>query len=53
MEEREDNEKTISKLIKKRKEENEAFMKLLNAVENKGPLPVEEKKVKTKKKSKL
>lgn len=33
MNEKEDNEKLIGKLIKKRKEENEAFMKLLNAMD--------------------
>ena len=29
------NEQLIDKLIKKRKQENDAFMKLLNAIENK------------------
>jgi hypothetical protein len=36
MKEREDNEKMINKLIKKRKAENEAFAKLLHAIELKG-----------------
>ena len=35
MEEKGKNEQLIDKLIKKRKQENDAFMKLLNAIENK------------------
>lgn len=35
MEESQENEKLIGKLIKKRKAENEAFIKLLNAIEGK------------------
>ena len=37
MKEKEDNEKLIGKLIKKRKEENKAFVKMLNALESKAP----------------
>lgn len=44
MEERQDSEKLIGKLIKKRKAENEAFMKLLNAMEGKGGLVNEQPK---------
>jgi hypothetical protein len=36
MEEGQENEKLIGKLIKKRKQENEAFMKLLHAIETMG-----------------
>lgn len=36
MEEKGKSEQLIDKLIRKRKEENDAFMKLLNAIENKG-----------------
>jgi hypothetical protein len=36
MEDKQDNERLIGKLIKKRKAENEAFVKLLNAIEGKG-----------------
>ena len=36
MEESQENEKLIGKLIKKRKQENEAFMKLLHAIETMG-----------------
>jgi hypothetical protein len=36
MEEKEKNEQLIDRLIKKRKQENDAFMKLLSAIENKG-----------------
>ena len=36
MEESQENEKLIGKLIKKRKQENEAFMKLLTAIETMG-----------------
>jgi hypothetical protein len=35
MKEKEDSEKLIGKLMKKRKEENEAFIKLLHAIESK------------------
>jgi hypothetical protein len=35
MENDRDNERLINKLIKKRKQENEAFIKLLNAIEMK------------------
>jgi hypothetical protein len=38
MEEGKDSEKLIGKLIKKRKAENEAFMKMLNAMENKATI---------------
>ena len=51
MEERQDSEKLIGKLIKKRKEENEAFAKLLNAMESKGNVPQEPSKPKPKTKS--
>lgn len=36
MEKKDENEKLIGKLIKKRKAENDAFIKLLNAMETKG-----------------
>jgi hypothetical protein len=36
MEEKGKNEQLIDKLIKKRKQENDAFIKLLNAMESKG-----------------
>ncbi len=36
MEDKEENEKLIGKLIKKRKAENEAFVKLLNAIDKRG-----------------
>lgn len=36
MKEKDSNEKIIGKLIKKRKQENDAFMKLLSAIETKG-----------------
>ena len=51
MEDRQDSEKLIGKLIKKRKEENEAFMKLLNAIESKGNTANEQPKDKPKTKS--
>jgi hypothetical protein len=35
MEEKGKNEQLIDKLIRKRKQENDAFLKLLNAMENK------------------
>lgn len=35
MEEKGKNEQLIDRLIKKRKQENDAFMKLLHAIENK------------------
>lgn len=35
MKEKDENEKLIGKLIKKRKQENEAFIKLLSAIETK------------------
>lgn len=36
MEKKEKNERLIDRLINKRKQENNAFMKLLSAIENKG-----------------
>lgn len=36
MEDKQDSERLIGKLIKKRKAENEAFVKLLNAIDNRG-----------------
>lgn len=44
------NEQLIDKLIKKRKQENDAFMKLLNAIENK-TTPHEKEKPEGKNKS--
>jgi hypothetical protein len=35
MESKEDNKQLIDQLIKKRKQENDAFIKLLSAIENK------------------
>jgi hypothetical protein len=43
MKEKDDNEKLIGKLIKKRKQENEAFIKLLSAMETKQGLPEKSK----------
>lgn len=48
MENPRDNEKLIGKLIKKRKTENEAFIKILNAIESKGSSHKEKAKRKTK-----
>lgn len=47
MEKNKDSEQLINKLIKKRKQENDAFIKLLNAIETKTE---PEKKIKTVKK---
>jgi hypothetical protein len=44
------NEQLIDRLIKKRKEENDAFRKLLNAIENK-TMPHEREKPEAKNKS--
>ena len=53
MEENQENEKLIGKLIKKRKQENEAFMKLLNAIETMGIASLtEEQNAKQKNKAK-
>ena len=48
MEDKEKSEELIDKLIRKRKEENDAFMKLLNAIENKGNESHENAKSKSK-----
>jgi hypothetical protein len=48
MEEKAKSEELIDKLIRKRKEENDAFMKLLNAIENKGNESHENAKSKSK-----
>jgi hypothetical protein len=50
MKPKDENEKLIGKLIKKRKQENEAFIKLLSAIEIKDQAN-EEKKTKGKTKS--
>lgn len=50
MEEKNDSEKLIGKLIKKRKEENSAFIKLLSAMEKTGSMknsPKPKKKTKS------
>jgi len=52
MEESQENEKLIGKLIKKRKRENEAFMKLLNAIETMGIASQPEMMPKAKRKNK-
>ena len=53
MEESQENEKLIGKLIRKRKQENEAFMKLLTAIETMGIASHEElPKIKRKLKNK-
>ena len=45
MEDKHENEKLIGKLIKKRKQENDAFFKLLDALETKNPAePAKDKK---------
>ncbi len=49
MEKDKDSEQLINKLIKKRKQENDAFIKLLSAIETKTEI---EKKPKTQQKSK-
>ncbi len=51
MEEKSKSEELIDKLIKKRKQENDAFLKLLQAMNNKNMEPSE--KDKTKGKSKM
>jgi hypothetical protein len=51
MEEKGKNEQLIDKLIKKRKQENDAFVKLLNAIETKGNENHEASKDKRKSKS--
>jgi len=51
MEEKGKNEELIDKLIKKRKEENDAFIKLLSAIESKGNEANEITKLKGKNKS--
>lgn len=51
MENPQESEKLIGKLIKKRKTENEAFIKLLNAMESKGNAIQEPSKPKRKTKS--
>jgi hypothetical protein len=48
MEDKGKSEELIDKLIRKRKEENDAFMKLLNAIENKGNESHENAKPKSK-----
>ncbi len=48
MEEQGKNEQLIDKLIKKRKQENDAFIKLLSAIENKGNEATETNKLKGK-----
>lgn len=50
MEEKSKSEELIDKLIKKRKQENDAFLKLLNAMNNKNIAPSEKDKVKGKEK---
>ena len=50
MEEKGNNEQLIDKLIKKRKQENDAFMNLLSAIENKSN-PHEKQRAEEKKKS--
>lgn len=50
MEKDKDNEQLINKLIKKRKQENDAFIKLLSAIETKTGI---EKKVKVQQKGKV
>ena len=52
MEDKQDSERLIGKLIKKRRAENEAFTKLLNAMEGKGNAPEEAPKNIRKRKSK-
>lgn len=51
MEDHQENEKLIGRLIKKRKAENEAFIKLLSAIEGKGNEIIEQPKAKRKTKS--
>ena len=51
MEEKDKSEQLIDKLIKQRKQENDAFMKLLLAIETKGNENHEEAKDKRKSKS--
>ena len=51
MEEKNDSEKLIGKLIKKRKEENDAFVKLLTAMETKQSPSVKSKSINKKSKS--
>ena len=48
MEDKGKNEQLIDKLIRKRKEENDAFIKLLNAIETKGNESLENTKSKPK-----
>ncbi len=50
MEEKGKNEQLIDKLIKKRKQENDAFIKLLHAMETKGNAEGENAKLKGKNK---
>ena len=52
MEDKQDSERLIGKLIKKRKAENEAFTKLLNAMESTGSAQEEQPQKKRKQKSK-
>jgi hypothetical protein len=57
MKDMQDSEKLIGKLIKKRQQENKAFIKILNALENKAEHPgtplKEEASPKTKSKTKV
>lgn len=50
MEEKSKSEEMIDKLIKKRRLENDAFLKLLNAMSNKSNEPSEKEKAKGKEK---
>ena len=50
MEEKDKNDQLIGKLIKKRKQENEAFFKLLNAIESKESASKQAKSTRSKEK---
>ncbi len=50
MDQKNKNEELIDKLIKKRRQENDAFLKLLNAMNNKNIEPTEKDKDKGKEK---
>ena len=53
MAEKDDNEKLIGKLIRKRKAENDAFLKLLTAMESKAAAPVKDESKRNQKPTQL